>query len=164
MPVVALPLDPYAWDERKRDALAICVFEDERPLRGAAGLADWRLNGRLSRLLKAKRIQGTAGETLMLPTNGRLGPTRLFWFGLGPSKGYSEARLRADLQWLGDVLLAAGIASCALQLPGRALGQIGARRAVEMALDTASLRRLDVALIDDAIAHKDVADVLRHAE
>ena len=50
-----LPLDLARWDETARDCLVLPVFKDDRPLRGAAGLADWRLCGRLSRLVKASK-------------------------------------------------------------------------------------------------------------
>jgi hypothetical protein len=72
-----LPLDLARWDETARDCLALPVFKDDRPLRGAAGLADWRLCGKLSRLLKANRASAEAGETILLPPGRRLRFRRL---------------------------------------------------------------------------------------
>ena len=43
MPLSILPLDLARWDEVARDCLVLTVFTDDRPLRGAAGLADWRM-------------------------------------------------------------------------------------------------------------------------
>jgi hypothetical protein len=71
-------------------AVAFC-FEDDRPLRGPAGRADWRLCGDVSRLLEGGRIRGAAGEALLVPTEGRLAAGRLLLLGLGAS-----GRLRAD--------------------------------------------------------------------
>ena len=51
MAISVLPLDLERWDEVPRDCLVLSVFKDDRPLRGAAGLADWRMCGRLSRLV-----------------------------------------------------------------------------------------------------------------
>ena len=40
MALSVLPLDLARWDEAGRDILVLPVFRDDRPLRGAAGLAD----------------------------------------------------------------------------------------------------------------------------
>ena len=96
MALSVLPLDLARWDEAARDCLVLPVFKDDRPLRGAAGLADWRLCGRLSRLVKSNRATGEAGETMMLPPGRRLRFPRILWFGLGDAKGYSDERFRKD--------------------------------------------------------------------
>jgi len=163
MPITSLPLYLYKWEDKSRDALCVTVFDDERPLRGVAGLVDWRLCGRLSRLLINKKASGGAGESMMLPASRRLPMARIFWFGLGPSKGYSEERMRRDLAWMGDVLTKASVGECAMQLPGRSLGLIGARRAIELVLDEPLLRAMNLTIVDDTAGNKDIADVLRQA-
>ena len=55
MALTVLPLDLARWDETARVCLVLPVFRDDRPLRGSAGLVDWRLCGWLSRLIKATR-------------------------------------------------------------------------------------------------------------
>jgi hypothetical protein len=161
MAVSVLPLDLARWDETERDCLALPVFKDDRPLRGAAGLADWRLCGRLSRLITSNRASGGTGEALLLPPGRRLRFQRVMWFGLGESKGYSEDRFKKDLAWIIDVVTRAGVADWALQLPGRASGLIGARRAVELMLDDDRLRDQPVALLEDPAGQKDIAELLR---
>jgi hypothetical protein len=161
MALSVLPLDLARWDEAARDCLALPVFKDDRPLRGAAGLADWRLCGRLSRLIKASRATGDSGETLLLPPGRRLRFKRVLWFGLGESKGYSEDRFKKDLGWIIDVVGKAGVADWALQPPGRASGLIGARRAVELMLDDDRLRDQPLALLEDPAGQKDIAELLR---
>src|SRR5687768_18415019 len=84
-------------------ALALGVFTDERPLRGAAGLCDWRLCGRLSRLLKKNKASGAKGETVLMPPGKRLRFGRILLFGLGRSNDYDEARYRADIRWIRKV-------------------------------------------------------------
>jgi len=43
--------------------LCVCpIWSDERPVRGFAGLIDWRLGGRLSGLLKSGFVTGELGE------------------------------------------------------------------------------------------------------
>lgn len=161
MALSVLPLDLARWDESMREVLVLPVFKDDRPLRGAAGLADWRLCGRLSRLLKSERATGEAGETLLLPPGRRLKFARILWFGLGDAKGYDDARFKHDIAWIVDVATKAGAKEWVLQAPGRASGMIGARRAVELMLENDQLVERAVTLLEDPAGQKDVAELLR---
>jgi len=49
--VKTLPVCLESLDRLSVDVLVLGPFEGERPLRGTAGYCDWRLNGRLSRML-----------------------------------------------------------------------------------------------------------------
>ena len=163
MALSVLPLDLARWDEAARDTLVLPVFKDDRPLRGAAGLADWRLCGRLSRLVKSSRATAEAGETLLFPPGRRLPFSRILWFGLGDARGYSDDRFRRDLARIVAVVTAAGAADWALQAPGRASGLIGARRAVEIMLEQDSLIDQPVTLLEDPAGQKDIAELLRQS-
>jgi hypothetical protein len=163
-----LAADLGKWDDADAailgGGLLLPIFEDERPLRGAAGLCDWRLCGRLSRLLRERKAAGTRGEALMMPPGRRLRFARLVLFGLGPSKGYDEGRYRADVRWIRKVAADAGLAEYAVEAPGRATGLIGARRALELWLDESAQDGQApeaVTLVDSAHGHKDMADLLR---
>jgi cytosol aminopeptidase family protein len=145
-------------------ALALSFFVDERPLRGATGLADWRLSGRLSRLLQSRRLSGDAGETAMLPPPGaRLAFPRLVIFGLGESERFDETRYRRAVRRIRDVLERAGIRRYALQPPGRATGLIAARRALELWLDEAAADGYDteVTVIESPSGQKEMSEALR---
>jgi hypothetical protein len=161
MALSVLPLDLARWDESTRDCLVLPVFRNDRPLRGAAGLADWRLCGKLSRLIKSNFASAHAGETMMLPPGRRLKFNRLMWFGLGDAKGYTDERFRKDLKWILDVVKNAGVADWALQAPGRASGLIGARRAVELILEDEHLADQPITLLEDPSGQKDIAELLR---
>ncbi len=161
MALSVLPLDLARWDESARDCLVLPVFKDDRPLRGAAGLADWRLCGKLSQLVKSSRANGDAGETLMMPPGRRLRFGRIMWFGLGETKGYSDERFRKDFAWIVDVVSKAGISELTLQAPGRASGVIGARRAVEIMLEDDVLGLQPITLLEDPAGQKDIAELLR---
>ena len=163
MALSVLPLDLARWDESARDSLVLPVFKDDRPLRGAAGLADWRLCGRLSRLIKTQRATAEAGETLLFPPGRRLPFSRILWFGLGDARGYSDERFRRDLARIVEVVTAAGAADWALQAPGRASGLIGARRAVEIMLEHDALVDQPVTLLEDPAGQKDIAELLRQS-
>ena len=139
MALSVLPLDLSRWDESGRDCLVLPVFKDDRPLRGAAGLADWRLCGRLSRLVKSNKATAEAGD----------------------AKGYTEERFRKDLAWMLGVVTKAGVTDWSLQLPGRASGLIGARRAIEIILEDQLLADQSITLIEDPAGQKDIAELLR---
>ena len=161
MALSVLPLDLARWDETARDTLVLPVFKDDRPLRGAAGLADWRLCGRLSRLVRSNKATAEAGETLLLPPGRRLRFARVLWFGLGDAKGYTEERFRRDIKWILGVVTKAAANDWSLQLPGRASGLIGARRAVEILLDDDVLADQPMTLLEDPAGQKDIAELLR---
>ena len=160
MAITLLPMDLSRWDEHARDVLVVSTFVDERPLRGAAGLADWRLCGRLSRLIKTEKASGARGESLLLPPGKRLRFDRVCWFGLGSSTGYTDSRFNGDVTWMLEVVRKAGARDVALQAPGRATGIIGARRGLELLLDLVP-DTLPLALIEDPAGQKDVAELLR---
>lgn len=64
------------------DLLAF-VATDERPLRGLAGLIDWRLCGALSRTLREGRFRGERGESLLVADGSRWTAGRIFVHGVG---------------------------------------------------------------------------------
>lgn len=152
------------WDDAEADALVLTFFSDERPLRGAAGLADWRLCGRLSRLIKHRRISGRRGESVMLPPGRRLNFKRVFLFGLGSSNRFDEDTYRQHVRWIRDVLKRAGVRDYAVQPPGRAREFIGARRSLELWMEETDKDQFEteVAIIDNRAGHKEMAEVLRY--
>jgi Cytosol aminopeptidase family, N-terminal domain len=111
------PLTMEALDQADAEALCLFVSEDERPLTGLAGLVDWRLSGRLSRMIRAGLVIGAAGEALLTPPGMRLAFKKLFVFGLGSARTDDElaARLADALRRLAQ----AGVKDAALQLPAR---------------------------------------------
>jgi len=101
------------------DTLCLFVAEDERPLSGAAGLSDWRLCGQLSRLLVDGFFSGAADDSVLLPSNGRIGPGRIVVFGLGRRERLTDGpALGARLAAAAAALDRAGALSVALEVPG----------------------------------------------
>jgi len=80
-------------DVQECDVIVTGFFLDERPLRGASGWIDWRLNGRLSRFIQAKRLTGEWKETILVPSEGRLVAPLILLIGLGRVREYSALRL-----------------------------------------------------------------------
>jgi hypothetical protein len=164
VPVHFLDEDLAKWDGASSEALLLTFFSDERPLRGAAGLADWRLCGRLSRLIRHQRMTGKRGETLLLPPGRRLGFPRIVLFGLGDSSRFDDDIYRQHVRWIRDVVARAKLGSYAVQPPGRATGFIGARRALELWLEEADKdeRDEDLVIIDTHGGQKEMAEILRY--
>lgn len=94
-------------------------FRDQRPLRGGAGLADWRLCGWLSGLVGARRLSGEWGEAALVLTQARLLAPRLLLLGLGSQARFGpDAHREAARLALGRVLaLGAGVAAIDLPPP-----------------------------------------------
>jgi hypothetical protein len=95
-------------------------FRDQRPLRGGAGLADWRLCGFLSRLLLTERATGDAGEAVLATTHGRLRAERLLLVGLGARQRFGADAHRAAVEAAMHRLLDLGAASAVVDLPAPA--------------------------------------------
>lgn len=89
--------------------LALFCYADVRPLRGAAGMVDWRLCGAVSATLIDGTFSAEAGEVLLLPTTGRWGQRRVFVFGLGPRATSDAASLQRRCAEAAVVLANAGI-------------------------------------------------------
>jgi hypothetical protein len=119
------PLTLEAVDQSAAEALCVFVGEDERPLAGLAGLADWRLSGGLSRLLRSGLLKGVQGEALLTPAR-RLPFHKLFLFGIGPQQ-QGEEELSACVVEALRKLASARVEDAALQLPARLSPEAGIR-------------------------------------
>ena len=124
------PLTLEAIDQAAAESLCLFISRDERPLTGLAGLADWRLSGRLSRLLRSGVLTGDAGEAVLTPPGSRLGFRKLFLFGLGSLEQDEETLVERVGVALGK-LAQAGVQEAALQLPARLSADVGIRTLVD---------------------------------
>jgi Cytosol aminopeptidase family, N-terminal domain len=164
------------WDhlDKPPEALMLPFFADERPLRGAAGLCDWRLCGRLSRLLAGGRVRGGWGETTLYPTLAggiaRLPFGRLVLFGLGPSERFDEAAAHGAAQRIAWTASQLGLRRYALVPPGRSTGRLSARRALELyltavggdPLKTEGAPDTEIVVVESPAGQKEAADLARH--
>jgi hypothetical protein len=123
------PLTMEAVDQADAEALCLFIGADERPLTGLAGLADWRLCGRLSRMIRAGMVTGSGGEALLTPPGTRLSFKKLFVFGLGDARSEDElaGRVSDALRRLSQ----AGVRDAALQLPAKLAPERGVRTLME---------------------------------
>ena len=162
-------VDLARWDgEGRGELLAVYIWEDVRPLRGAAGLLDWRLCGKLSGLIQSGRLGGAEGEQLLLPTAGRLPWRVAMVMGLGPRVGFSGARFRGAVARLLTAARGLGVRELALAPPGRDVEVVPPKRALDLIL--AELRAKEargafdrVTVVDTAAVQKELVDWLRTA-
>ena len=154
-------------DEVAGEAVALSVFSDERPLRGAAGQVDWRLNGGLSRWIAAGRFDGAFGETLLYPERGRMSFDRVVLFGLGPEADYDDIAYGRAIERLLRALRDMGVHRFAASLPGRHALPGHPRHHVERWLRAASKVYLDepdtptdpeILIIEDAETRRSAAE------
>ena len=86
--LTALPL------ERVESDVAVAgFFTDERPLRGGAARADWRLCGGLSRRIESGDLSGKSGEAMLIACGRALFTPRLMLLGLGERGRYDRLRV-----------------------------------------------------------------------
>jgi hypothetical protein len=112
-------------DKIDADVIALSFFEDERPLRGGAGLVDWRMNGELSRQILDGTIGGREGESLLMSTDGRMAAPRLLLFGLGDSSLFEPGRFQGLLSQFVRTIAGLKLTRPALTIPGSSLFSMG---------------------------------------
>jgi len=92
--------------EGKIEGIVAACYANERPLRGLAGLLDWRFGGLISDCIRKGVITGAVGECVYLPVKKRDKSYHLFLVGCGHTsspgsrKGVPEQaleKLRANL-------------------------------------------------------------------
>ncbi len=149
-------------DETASEVVVCGVWKDERPLSGLAGLLDWRLCGRLSRLAQKGFLVGDVGEVLVVPARPRLPFDKLLVTGLGPRATFDEAAFRAVLERMLDALAGLEVKKAVVELPGRGDRGIEAERAAAILLDAISEDARDtLALVEDADGQQRIE---KHAE
>jgi hypothetical protein len=124
-------------DDAHAELVACCIFRDERPLRGLAGLIDWRLAGRLSALARDEFLLGEPGEVLFVPGRPRLPFDKVLVLGMGARTGFGEGTFQLVVTRLLRSLEGLGVRRAVVELPGRAAGAIEASRAAELLLQCA---------------------------
>jgi len=133
--ITFLPADLSRWDHGPGgDALVVPVWSDLRPLRGATGLLDWRLCGRLSQMIRDGRVSGAPCEKLLLVSN-RIPWRRVLALGIGESSAFSEEVFRSAVDCSLQALQGIGASSIAVALPGRDIDLIRPERALRHFLD-----------------------------
>jgi len=160
--VSLVPLDLARWDQTEADGLCVAFCSDERPLRGAAGLLDWRLCGAVSRALLHGRVRGDRDEVTLMPSAGRLPFAKILLFGLGPSEATSDAVCRAACRQMAVATTRLGLQRIAIAPPGRVHDRVSARSALEILIEEMGAEGSRELIVVETIAgQRDMAEVLR---
>ncbi len=157
-----IPPEQSSMDELQTEVILLPFFEDERPLRGAAGLIDWRLCGALSRRLAGGDLRGSFGEKGWTITLPKLKAERLLLFGLGRSEAFDGRVAREACALIAKALTGAKLATAALALPGRSMDRLSAEDAMQHWLDASrrDLALLELTIIERRADHKPLESVI----
>ncbi|MDJ0849158.1 MAG: M17 family peptidase N-terminal domain-containing protein [Myxococcota bacterium] len=125
-----IEVDVSSVERARADVVAVPLFADERPLRGGAGRADWRLCGKLSELVKAGRLGGEPGEAALVATFGGLRVPLLMVLGAGPREGFDVARFQGLVADAVRRAMALEVRRLALPFPEDSAGGVAQERRV----------------------------------
>ena len=90
-----IPADLASLDHNPGQVLVLTAFSDERPLRGLAGLVDWRVCGKLSGWFLSEFATGEVNDRVLYPSQGRLSHPLMLLIGLGPRAQHRTDRAHA---------------------------------------------------------------------
>lgn len=107
------PLDVLTYE-----SLAFGFFSDERPPRGYCGLADWRMNGLVSKLIAAGKITGAFMEKVLICSNHRIPSPKILLVGLGESTQLTYEKLYAAGHTISQTLGEIECVDFAFDIPG----------------------------------------------
>jgi hypothetical protein len=123
------------------EVLCACLALDERPPHGVAGLVDWRLAGRISRLLERELASGELGEVLLVPGKPKLPFDKLLFFGIGARSDFNERVYKTVVEKMLGTLAGLRARSAVVELPGRHFDAIEPERAADILLECAGGRQ-----------------------
>ena len=104
-------------DTLEVDALLLPLFAERQQPQGAAGCLDWRLSGRLARMIRQNEFSGGENDMSLMSFRARVRPERIFLIGLGNRGPRSALRCHRDVERMVEVLVAARVESLALGPP-----------------------------------------------
>ena len=131
----------HSLDQIGTEILVCSIAQDELPPHGVAGLVDWRLAGRLSRLLAKDFATGKLGEVLLVPGKPKLPFDKILVFGLGEKARFEEAVYCSVVDRMLETLLNLRARSAVVELPGRHFQAITPQRAADILLERVGASR-----------------------
>ena len=161
---VEVATDPL--EDSRSEVVVVTFFESDRPPRGAAGRADWRLCGQISRLLMSEKLTGAAGEAVLLATGRGWTAPRVLGLGLGPRREFDSGDWEVLAREITFRVLRLRLASMALWVSDPEFGHLGIRERVGALLrgavaavseDSAGLRLQLVVAELDAVRAREAA-------
>ncbi|MGH7434701.1 MAG: M17 family peptidase N-terminal domain-containing protein [Polyangiaceae bacterium] len=135
MDIRFVPPELSRLDDASAELCACGIWSDERPVRGFAGLIDWRLAGRLSATLRSGFVTGQRGETLLIPGKPYLPFEKVLVLGLGSRAEFDDDGFRAGVLHLARALEGLHVRRAVIELPGRASQRVDPKAAITLTLD-----------------------------
>ncbi len=132
---LALEIETARLDQVVVDVLVTPFFACDRPLRGPAARADWRLCGLLSDRLQREELTGARGEAALFPTGGRMRTPLLLTVGLGPRFEFRDETLRLVAQNATERIIGLRSGIAGIALPGKAVSNLEADRSAGLVLE-----------------------------
>lgn len=150
-------------DQSGSELLVAQVVLGELPPRGALGLVDYRLGGRISAILAEGRITGAAGERFLLPGRPKLPFDKILLLGVGAKEDFTLARYDELVELLLVQVADLGVRRAVVELPGRPDEWLGIGDALELLRERATaFETLDVwTLLEPAESAKIGTEVLK---
>ena len=119
------------------EVLVSTLAADERPPHGVTGLLDFRLAGRISRLIQSGFATGKIGEVLLVPGKPKLPFDKLVLFGIGKRTEFNDPIFRVVLDKMLRTLEGLRARTAVVELPGRHFDAISPERAADILLEAA---------------------------
>ncbi len=160
MRVAFLAPELARWDASSLDGLVGWVFSDERPPRGVAGLLDWRTCGRVSRLMQSGALLGELGEAMLFPPGHGLPFRMALLLGAGARSAQDEAGFRDLVRDGLERAQRLGLRRFAMGLVARNPA-VSPLRAIEVLLDEGAGLDVDLFLVEQPAAQKEMGEVVR---
>lgn len=133
-------------DQIDNELALLTTFEDIRPLKGSAGLVDWRLNGKLSKLILDSRFSGQKGEALLMPARGRVDSREILLLGVGNKREMNENEISPFLHFMVEKIFLKKTKSFSLSLSDLIPGMFEWRNAVRLFVSMISGSEQDLAI------------------
>ena len=143
-------------DALQAEILVLPFFSQERPLRGAAGLIDWRLCGALSRKLMAGYLEGRFGEKALIASPGKIRAKDLLVVGLGSSDDFDIDTAGQACAVIVEALMQGSFSTAAIALPGRSMDLITSLDAMQTWLTKAPAQSgiEEISIVEKAQEHR----------
>jgi hypothetical protein len=150
-------------DETSVELCVCTIWSDVRPVRGLAGLMDWRLSGRLSALLVSGFVAGDAGEALLVPGKPHVPFEKVLVLGLGRRADFGDVVFREAVQHFARKLAGLRVRRAVVELPGRADGLVEPEQAITWMLEALGAAPDHDAwwLVEDAAAERRAEERVR---
>src|SRR3990167_2010584 len=149
--MIHLKVTNHPIDQVESELALVTTFADIRPLKGNAGFIDWRLNGKLSRLILNSKFSGLEGEALLMPAQGRIDSKEILILGAGNRQSMNEQEISPFLHFLAEKIFLKKTKSFSLSLSDLIPGMFEWRNSVRLFVSMISEYPEDLAvtLVED---------------